>query len=109
MKTVIKGKAKVEEDMKILKKAEQKNFIVRRDFYTLDKLFEMYDIGYIYSFDDNFNIIEYNSLYDIDENDVFRVSADIINEVKVIYLTDFGFYTNVAVLNDGNKVFISLD
>lgn len=95
--------------MRILKKAEQKNFIVRRDFYTLDKLFEMYEIGYIYSFDDKFDTVEYNSLYDIGDDDVFRVSADIINELKVIYMTDFGFYTNVAVLNDGNKLFISLD
>lgn len=37
--------------MRILKKAEQKNFIVRRDFYTVYKLFEMYDIGYIHSYD----------------------------------------------------------
>lgn len=94
--------------MRILKKAEQKNFIVRRDFYTLDKLFEMYEIGYIYSFDDKFDTVEYNSLYDIGDDDVFIVSADIINEIKVIYMTDFGFYTNVAVLNDGNKLFISL-
>lgn len=94
--------------MRILKKAEQKNFIVRRDFYTLDKLFEMYEIGYIYSFDDKFDTVEYNSLYDIGDDDVFRVSADIINEIKVIYMTDFGFYTTIAVLNDGNKLFISL-
>lgn len=96
--------------MRILKKAEQKNFVVRRDFYTVDKLFEMYDIGYIYSYDfDKYETIEYNSSYDIGEHDVFRVSVDIINEVKVIYLDDCGFYANVAVLNDGNKVFISLD
>lgn len=97
--------------MRILKKAEQKNFIIRRDFYTEEKLFEMYKKGIIYSFDFDSKSLEkvFNNEYDIKEDDVFRVMTSDLHEVKVIYLTDYGFYANVAVMNNGEEIFISLD
>lgn len=95
--------------MRILKKAEQKNFIVRRDFYTEDKLFEMYKSGFIVSFDDYYKERVFNNIDDIRSDDIFRVFADNIHEIKVIYLTEYGFYTNVAVMNNGENIFISLD
>lgn len=94
--------------MRILKKAEQKNFIVRRDFYTEDKLFEMYESSFIVSFDDDYKERVFNNIDDIRSDDIFRVFADNIHEIKVIYLTEYGFYTNVAVMNNGENIFISL-
>lgn len=95
--------------MRILKKAEQKNFIVRRDFYTEDKLFEMYKSSFIVSFDDDYKEKVFNNIDDIRSDDIFRVFADNIHEIKVIYLAEYGFYTNVAVMNNGENIFISLD
>ena len=95
--------------MKILKKAEQKNFVVKRDFYTVDDLFKMYKKGYIECFDDDYLEKTFNNVYEINREDVFRVFVDDINEIKVVYVDEYGFYANVVVMNSGEKIFISLD
>ena len=77
--------------MKILKRAEQTNFIVNEDFYTRHELEEMVHLGTIVIF-----------FYDCD----YRIYACDCKEVKVI--CHEGFYTNVAITNSGEQIFIRL-
>lgn len=75
--------------MKILKRAEQKNFIVNKDFYTRWDLEELVNRGTIVIlFDD------------------YRIYASDCKEVKVI--CHEGFYTSVAITNSGEQIFIQL-
>lgn len=75
--------------MKILKKAEQKNFIVNKDFYTRWELEEMLNRGTIVNlFDD------------------YRIYACDCKEVKVI--CNEGFYTTVVITNSGEQIFVQI-
>lgn len=82
--------------MKILKKAEQKNFLVNRAYYTDNELENLFNNGYLF----------FITVDDSDNKD-YRISQQHIKEIKVI-LDEYGFYTNVAVLNIGTEIYVEL-
>ena len=75
--------------MKILKKAEQKNFTINTWFYKSEELVTMLDNGII---DYIFN--------------KYVIYTEDCREVKVVCFD--GMYQTVAVTNDGLKIFITL-
>ena len=75
-------------EMKILKKAEQKNFKVDTYYYTKYDIEEMEKRGIIKNIDD------------------YRIFAANCKEVKVI--CHEGFYTSVAITNSDEQIFIQL-
>ena len=75
--------------MKILKRADQKNFIVSDVYYTKHELEDMAQRG----------IITY--LFD-----AYRIYASDCTEVKVV--CENGYYTTVVITKEGTKVFVEL-
>lgn len=94
--------------MKILKTAEQKNFIVDKDFYTDIEIWDMVRCGLIFSFDGNCEHKSYNNFHDVSMSDIYRIYADYCDEVKVIYNKEYGIYENIAVAKNGMKIHINL-
>lgn len=88
--------------MKIRKNAEQKNFIVDKDFYTEYELLSMAQQKIIFCIDEQFNIRYINDIREV-EDSCFRIFTDMCKEVKVIYNDSFGCY-NTVVLTDNNQL-----
>ena len=92
--------------MKTLKSAKQKNVLVDGGWYTVDKINELLDKHVFFTFDVDFNVsYEHINYSDIDN---LRLSLDEVNELKVIYNKEIEFYATVAVLNDGNYIYVRL-
>ena len=95
--------------MKILKKAEQRNFIVNKDMYSLKELVELCKLGYIICHPYNsFEEKKIDSTLDIFGGDIFRIYASYCTNVKVIYNSKYGFYENVVETKDGTQISIVL-
>ena len=95
--------------MKIRKNAEQRNFIVNKDIYTLNELVELCKLGYIVCYStDSFNEKKIDSILDIYGGDIFRIYASDCTNVKVIYNSKYGWYENVVVVKDGTQISIVL-
>lgn len=77
--------------MKVLKRAEQRNFRVNTEAYTEYELKEMEDCNFI------------EMLFGF-----YVVYASDCKEVKVIYNKNLGCYENVVVLNNDKEIVISL-
>ena len=91
--------------MKIRKNAEQKNFIVNKDMYTLKELCELCKLGYIVCHPyDSFEEKRIDSILDIFGGDIFRIYASACTNVKVIYNSKYGFYENVVETKDGTQI-----
>lgn len=80
--------------MKVLKKAEVRNFAVDDWYYTEKELNAMQEKGIIEKFD-------------FDDNP-YRVFVSDLDEVKVVYNYEFNIYHNVAVRKDGTRISIVL-
>lgn len=91
--------------MKILKKAEQKNVILNREYYTDREIFDMLVNSEIFYFDRESKTVSYNECV-FDDEDVFRIFTDKLSEIKVVL--DNGFYTNVAIGKNGKTYFVEL-
>ena len=92
--------------MKTLKSAKQKNVLVDVGWYTVNEINEFLDKHILFTFDDDFNIsYEHVNYYDIDN---LRLFLDKVNELKVIYNREMECYATVAVLNDGNYIYVRL-
>lgn len=92
--------------MKILKKAEQKNVRVNKDYYTLVQLNELLNNNVFY-FDD-----EYNSCKDPLDlvtvvDTVLRIYTEDINRLEVV-LDEYGTYTTAAYMKNGNRIYVEL-
>lgn len=85
--------------MKVLKRAEQQNFVVDKSFYTEAELERLIDFEYITP--------EYK-IFPTTTNDGYRVFASDLKEVKVVYNKEFGFYENIAVTKNGKEIHITL-
>lgn len=85
--------------MKIRKNAEQKNFIINKDFYTDHELLTMAREKIIFCID-----IRYITNIRQVEDSCFRIFADKCKEVKVVYNKTFGCYETV-VITDNNQLF----
>ena len=92
--------------MKILKKAEQKNVVLAKEFYTPNTVNEMLAAHEIFYFDKAINAShEKVSNWDFDEHE-FRIFTEDLNEIKVV-LED-GYYTTVAIGKNGKTYFVTL-
>lgn len=96
--------------MKVLKNAEQKNVILDNDFYTWQQLRDMLITEAIWYFDSDLRVSHDTSLIYWDEysKKEFRVFLDGVEEIKVVYNREYGFYENIAVLKNGAKLHIKL-
>lgn len=96
--------------MKVLKNAEQKNVILDNDFYTWEELKHMLFAETIWYFDSDYRVshdtslIYWNEYHDME----FRVFLDIVEELKVVYNKEQGFYETIAVLKNGTKLHVKL-
>lgn len=88
--------------MKIRKNAEQKNFIVNKDFYTEHELVEMAREKTIFCIDEQFDVIYITNIRQV-EDCCFRIFADMCKEVKVVYDKTLGCYKTV-VITDNDKI-----
>lgn len=94
--------------MKILKTAEQSNFIIDTSYYTLKQINEMLCVHEVCYFDSDYKQT-YKPLetWEVDET-VVRIFADDINEIKVVYLKEYGHYKVVAIGKNGKTYYIDL-
>ena len=91
--------------MKILKRAEQKNIILNKDYYNIYQVNSLLDQHIIFYIDSNHDAC-YDNVYMFDDID-FRLFTDNIKEIKV-ELDEYKYYTTVAVHNNGNKYYVTL-
>ena len=94
--------------MKILKKAQQKNVEVNIDFYNVYQISEMLDRKLIFYLDEELNQKHDNiSSFDLFEGEyTFRIFTSKLKELKVV--SDGGYYTTIAITNDGEKLYVKL-
>lgn len=79
--------------MKTLKKAEQRNVVLKKDYYNEKQLNDILQKDYIFK-------LKY-------DNDNIRISLHYAKEIKVV-LDNYGYYKTVVVMNDGNLYYITL-
>ena len=93
--------------MKILKKAKQRNFVVSKYYHNADEISEIIENYFGFYFVEG-ERIETSREKKTDYSDLdVRVSDIEVKEIKTI-LDEYGYYTNIAVMNDGMVVFIEL-
>lgn len=93
--------------MKVLKKAEQKNVIIDESMYTEEEIKDFLYKGIAFFITENGNTSSDENGY-IPKYDVVRISLTRVERLEVVYVDFLGYYTNVAILNNGDKIFISL-
>lgn len=93
--------------MKIRKNAEQKNFIINKDYYTDHELLTMAREKIIFCFDEFFDIRYITNIYQVEGN-CFRIFADMCKEVKVVYDKSSGCYVTAVITNNDQLIHICL-
>lgn len=93
--------------MKIRKYADQKNFIVDKDFYTEHELLSMSQQKTIFYINESFNTIYITDITEV-EDKCFRIFADKCKEVKVVYNKIYGWYETVVITNNDQMIHICL-
>ena len=92
--------------MKVLKSAKQKNVLIDGGWYTVDEINELLDKHILFTLNIDFKIsYEHINYSDIDN---VRLFLNKVNELKVIYNKEMECYATVAVLNDGNYIYVRL-
>ena len=94
--------------MKILKKAQQKNVEINIDFYNVYQINEMLDRKLIFYLDNELNE-KYDDISSFDLFEgiyTFRIFTNKLKELKVA--SDDGYYTTIAITNEGEKLYIKL-
>lgn len=96
--------------MKVLKNAEQKNVILDNDFYSWEQLRDMLNAEIIWYFDSDLRVSRETSLIYWNEYNEkeFRVFLEDVEELKVVYNKELGFYETIAVLKNGIKLHVKL-
>ena len=96
--------------MKILKKAQQKNFVIKKEHYTTDYLNSLLREREIFYLDENMNICYdlVERFSDKEKNIEYRIFTSNLTEVKVI-LDEDGYYTTVAIGKNGIKFYVTLE
>lgn len=93
--------------MKIIKNAEQKNFIVDKDYYSDQELLLMARKKIIFSIDELYDIRYITDIRQV-EDCCFRIFADMCKEVKVVYDNSFGCYKTVVITDNDQMINICL-
>lgn len=92
--------------MKVLKSAKQKNVLVDYEWYTVNEINEFLDKHILFTLDDNFKV-SYEHVNYSDVKNV-RLFLNKVKELKVIYNQEMWCYSTVAVMNDGNYIYVRL-
>ena len=92
--------------MKVLKRAKQKNVLVDYGWYTVNEINELLDKHILFTLDDDFK----ESYEHVNYTDVknVRLFLNKVKELKVIYNRVMECYTTVAVLDNGNYIYVRL-
>ena len=92
--------------MKVLKSATQKNVLVDYGWYTVNEINEFLDMHILFVLGDDFK----ESYEHVNYSDVknVRLFLNKVKELKVIYNWEMECYSTVAVLNDGNYIYVRL-
>ena len=92
--------------MKVLKSATQKNVLVDYGWYTVNEINEFLDKHILFVLGDDFK----ESYEHVNYSDVknVRLFLNKVKELKVIYNQEIECYATVAVLNDGNYIYVRL-
>lgn len=94
--------------MKVLKNATQKNVMLDKDYYSRNDLIEMLDNKDIFFIDEDYDI-SFNSVHVFDNPDeVYRVSLNDVNELKVVYNKTYECYETVAVMKNGKTLHVEI-
>ena len=96
--------------MKIKKRAEQKNVILQRDFYTVNELNLMLAEKEIYYYknllDESYEPV---SQYDLRFNEIeFRIFTEDLEKLEVAYDEEYGYYETVAIGKNGKTYHVTL-
>ena len=92
--------------MKVLKSAKQKNVLVDYECYTVNEINELLDNHILFILNDDFKV-SYKHVNHSDVKNV-RLFLNKVKELKVIYNKEMWCYSTVAVLNDGNYIYVRL-
>ena len=94
--------------MKIRKTANQQNFCINKEYYTVRELKEMARNHEIFFFKDILDeCYDVTDMFDYEiERTQFRVFAENLKEVKVV-VDEYGYYTTVAVGKNDKTYFAS--
>lgn len=92
--------------MKPLKKAEQKNAVLNKDYYSRDELAKMLENEEIFFINEKEFRASYDSEYPWTEE--LRIFLEDMKDIKVI-LDDYGQYTTVCVTPEGKQYYICLN
>ena len=92
--------------MKVLKSAKQKNVLVDYEWHTVNEINEFLDKHILFTLDDNFKV-SYEHVNHSDVKNV-RLFLNKVKELKVIYNQEMWCYSTVAVMNDGNYIYVRL-
>ena len=92
--------------MKVLKSAKQKNVLVDYGFYTVNEINDLLDKHILFTIDDDFK----ESYEHVNYTDVknVRLFLNKVKELKVIYNREIECYATVAVLDNGNYIYVRL-
>lgn len=95
-------------DMKILKKAVQKNVVLEKGEYSVNEINDLLNKRKIWYFGESLDICYDEVNYIRKYNDTeFRIFTDELTEIKVVLNGD-GFYKTVGTGKDGYKYFVNL-
>ena len=107
--------------MKVLKRAEQKNVgldlnmvsdeglkNIMREYNCFFSIWnaEEKTMEFYYTFEAYDRLV--NRVYHDEPVDVRLYITDQVKELKVIYCEEYGFYTTVAVMNNGDYIYVQL-
>lgn len=93
--------------MKISKKAEQKNLVVKKDYYSTKQLNEMLKLKTIFYFNENLSE-EYDEIDSWEVKDLeFRIFTENCKEIKVI-LDEYNDYNTAVLTNDNHMVYVEV-
>lgn len=79
--------------MKVLKRAQQRNVIVDKYWYTEEEI-------------NTFKLADY--CFTLDGNDSLRIDLSYADKLEVVYDTRYGAYTNEVVMKDGKRIRVLL-
>ena len=101
---------KEENEMRPLKKAQQQNLIISKEYYTEHELMKMLENKEIWYLDDDINFRCDCDILNI-RTQIFRINIEdlenAIKEIKVV-LNEYGYYENVAVTKNGKVYHVEL-
>lgn len=94
--------------MKILKKANQKNLVVKKEHYTVKRINELLKSKTIFYFAENGLLEKYDEIDTYDMKKLtFRVFTENCKEIKVL-LDEYNDYNTAVLTNDNKMLYVEI-